>query len=236
MTILDKNQARVSCGRPDSARSLALAGQVAEHVRRLDKYRQSSQVFIDPSPLLKQVRINALADGKILIMPGPGLKDGFYRLDPYRIPFAKLSLAATGRELPAFGQKITTRSEAALLNINLLIGEYWAVDKRGYGVGEGKGFFDLAVALLAELEGLADDFQVLVAIQDRVRLVADLSIDPWDIAGNSILTPEKVIMLDELSLAPPGIAWDFLTLDRIRRITPLWKLYVEQGRDRQNRS
>lgn len=123
-----------------------------------------------------------------------------------------------------------------MLNINLLIGEYWAVDKRGYGVGEGKGFFDLAVALLAELEGLADDFQVLVAIQDRVRLVADLSIDPWDIAGNSILTPEKVIMLDELSLAPPGIAWDFLTLDRIRRITPLWKLYVEQGRDRQNRS
>lgn len=232
MTTLGKNRARTSCGRPDPARSLALAGQVAEHLRRLEKYRQASQVFLDPSPLLKQARINVLVDGKILIMPGPGLKDGFYRLDPYRIPIAKLAQATVGRELPAFGQKITARSEATALKVDLLIGEYWAVDERGYGVGEGKGFFDLAVALLAELGGLADDCQILVAVQGRERLVAGLPFDPWDIAGHGILTPEEVIMVGQLSPGRPRIVWDELVLDRIRRITPLWKLYVEQGRDR----
>jgi 5-formyltetrahydrofolate cyclo-ligase len=232
VTSIDKNQARVSSGRPEPARCLALAGQVAEHLRRLEKYRQASQLFIDPSPLLKQARINALADGKLLIMPGPGLKEGFYRLDPYRIPFSKLALAAAGRELPSFGQKITARSEVSLLKVELLIGEYWAVDERGYGVGEGKGFFDLAMALLAELEGLADDYRVMVAVQDRCRLVAGLPVDPWDIAANGILTPEKVIMISQISPRRPDIVWEALTLDRIRRITPLWKLYVEQGRDR----
>lgn len=232
MATIDKNQARSLCGRPDPARSLAVAGQVAEHLRRLEWYRQASQVFFDPSLLLKQARINALADGKLVIMPGPGMKDGFYRLDPYRIPFSKLALAATGRELPSFGRKITARSEVSLLKVDLLIGEYWAVDERGYGVGEGKGFFDLSVALLAELEGLDEGCRVLVAVQDRSRLVAGLQANPWDIAGDGILTPEEVVMVGNLTRKPTGIAWEALTLDRIRRITPLWKLYVEQGRDR----
>ncbi len=232
MTILNKNQARVSCGRPETASSLALAGKIAEHLRRLDKYRRSSQVFLDPSPLLKQARINALADGKMLIMPGPGLKDGFYRLDPYRIPFAKLALAAVGRELPSFGQKITARSELSLLKVDLLVGEYWVVDERGHGVGEGKGFFDLAVALLAELGGVAEDCQVMIAVQDRARVVSGLAVDSWDIVGNSILTPEGEILVSQHSPCQAGIVWEVLPLDRIKRITPLWKLYVEQGRDR----
>lgn len=232
MISLDKNQARTACGRPASADSLALAGQVAEQLRRQEKYRQAAQVFLEPSPLLKQARINALADGKILIMPGPGLKEGFYRLDPYRIPFSKLAQAAVGRELPAFGQKITARREAALLEIDLLIGEYWAVDERGYGVGEGKGFFDLAVALLAELGGLADDCLVMVAVQDRRRLVAKLAVAAWDIAGNAVLTPQQVFTVDQFQARHKGILWEALGLDRIRRITPLWKLYVEQGRDK----
>jgi len=232
VTIIDKNQVRSSCGPPESSRSLALAGQVAEQLRRLESYRQASGVYIDPSPLLKQARINALADGKLLIMPGPGLKEGFYCLDPFRTPFAKLALAAVGRDLPVFGRKITARREVSAFKIDLLIGEYWAVDRRGHGIGEGKGFFDLAVALLAELEGLADDCLVLVAVQERARMMAGLPVDPWDITGNAILTPNEIIMAGQLLFDRPSIVWDALTLDRIRRITPLWKLYVEQGRDR----
>jgi 5-formyltetrahydrofolate cyclo-ligase len=231
MTPLDKNMVRSACGRPDQAVSLALAGQLAEQLRRLERYRRADRIYFDPSPLLKQARINALADGKVLVMPGPGLKEGFYCLEPYKIPFAKLALAVNGRELPTFGRKIADRQGAAGLELDLLVGEFWAVDDRGYGLGEGKGFFDLAVALLAEYAGLAKDCQVMAVLPDSARLVAGLPIEPWDVPASLILTPDEVIPVSPVSTLRPVIVWEALTLDRIRRITPLWKLYVEQGRD-----
>ena len=62
-------------------------GRLAELLRRSPDYRSAKQIFVDPGPSLQQVRINCLADGKELIMPSAGLKEGFYFFKPYIIPF-----------------------------------------------------------------------------------------------------------------------------------------------------
>lgn len=233
MIPFTKEQLRELHGRPDADLSMELAGRLAERLRRLDGYRQAKQLFIDPSPLLKQARLNALLDGKVLIMPGPGLKDGFYRLDPYTIKFPQLAKAVNGRDLADFGKRLASRSEIAGLEISLVIGEAWALDRRGFFLGEGKGFFDLSVALLAELGGLAEGYRVVMALADLVRLINNLPPDSWDVGVDVFLTAEGEELLSREGGAAPAIVWEALTLDRIRRITPLWKLYVEQGRDRQ---
>lgn len=233
MVPFSKEQLRELHDRPDSALSLAVAGRLAEVLRRLPGYRPAQQVMIDPSPLLKQARINALVDGKVLVMPGPGLKEGFYRLDPYTIKFGQLSQAVSGRDLPDFGKRLASRAEIGGLEISLLIGEAWAVDRRGFFLGEGKGFFDLSVALLAELGGLAEGSRVIMALVDADRLLNKLPADPWDVACDVLLTAEGEESLSREGELHPAIVWEALSLDRIRRITPLWKLYVEQGRDRQ---
>ncbi len=233
MIPFSKEQLRELSARPDPALSLEVAGRLAEVLRRLPGYRQAKQVMIDPSPLLKQARINALVDGKVLIMPGPGLKEGFYRLDPYTTKFGQLSQAVSGRDLPDFGKRLASRQEIGGLEISLLIGEAWAVDRRGFFLGEGKGFFDLSVALLAELGGLAEGCRVVMAVTDLERLINNLPADPWDVACELLLTAEGEEPLSREGQLSQGIVWDALSLDRIRRITPLWKLYVEQGRDKQ---
>ncbi|NTV14136.1 MAG: 5-formyltetrahydrofolate cyclo-ligase [Desulfobulbaceae bacterium] len=233
MNPFSKEQLRELSARPDPALSLAVAGRLAEVLRRLPGYRQAQQLMIDPSPLLKQARINALVDGKVLIMPGPGLKEGFYRLEPYTIKFAQLAKAVSGRDLPEFGKRLASRVEIAGLKIALLIGEAWAVDRRGFFLGEGKGFFDLSVALLAELGGLAEGCRVVMAVADAERLINNLPVDPWDVGCEVLLTAEGEEPLSREGAPSPAIVWEALSLDRIKRITPLWKLYVEQGRDRQ---
>jgi 5-formyltetrahydrofolate cyclo-ligase len=233
MIPFTKEQLRELHDRPDATLSLELSGRLAERLRRLDGYRQAQQLFIDPSPLLKQTRLNALVDGKVLIMPGPGMKDGFYRLDPYSIKFPQLAKAVNGRDLADFGKRLASRQEISGLEISLLIGEAWALDRRGFFLGEGKGFFDLSVALLAELGGLAEEYRVVMALADPDRLINNLPVDPWDVGVDVLLTDEGEEPLSREGGQPPAIVWDSLTLDRIRRITPLWKLYVEQGRDRQ---
>ena len=233
MIPFTKEQLRELHDRPDADLSLELAGRLAERLRRLDGYRQAKQLFIDPSPLLKQARLNALVDGKVLIMPAPGMKDGFYRLDPYRIKFPQLAKAVNGRDLADFGKRLASRQEIAVLEISLLIGEAWAIDRRGFFLGEGKGFFDLSVALLAELGGLSEGFRVVMALADPARLINNLPVDSWDVGCDVMLTAEGDGPLSREGRQSPAIVWDVLALDRIRRITPLWKLYVEQGRDRQ---
>ena len=83
---------------------IAGQGKIAEAIRRQDAYRQCRQIFVSPSPDLAQIRINALLDGKELVVSGPGLKEGFYQLRPYVVPFPKLAFAVSLKGLPVHGQ------------------------------------------------------------------------------------------------------------------------------------
>ena len=198
---------------------LAGQGKIAEAIRRLDVYRQCRQIFVSPAPDLAQIRINSLLDGKELIVPSPGLKEGFYLLRPYVIPFPKLSLAVSLKGLPIHGQ-LLRHQELSRLAISLLITEALAVDCLGHRLGDGSGFFDLACAILKKCGALADKPTVWAvggATQPK-----KLPVDTWDVTMHGLMGEQGGVVFQpggEL----PDIDWHLLPKQRIKKMTPFWK-------------
>jgi 5-formyltetrahydrofolate cyclo-ligase len=226
--FLDKNALRTAFLPLPEDRILAVQGKLAENLRRLESYRFCRQIFIDPSLLLRQARINALLDGKELVMPAAGLKDGFYLLKPFSVPFKKLIMAVTYKGLAHYGRLLGAK-EISSLNISLLLGESLAVDRRGHRLGDGQGFFDLAVALLNELGGVAAGCQVVAAIDDAAKVVASIPRDPWDVKCAKIIGPAGCEELGDFSPVT-GLHWEELPPERIKRMAPLRQLRATENR------
>ncbi|MFA7383721.1 MAG: 5-formyltetrahydrofolate cyclo-ligase [Desulfurivibrionaceae bacterium] len=202
------------------------SGKAAELVRRLAGYQEAKRIFVGPTARLQQVRINALTDGKELLVPAPGLKDGFYLLKPYEIPFKHLSYAVGYKGLVQYGRKVATE-ELCRVPVGLLLTDCLAVDPAGYFVGEGKGFVDLAVAILAELHGLALDAEAYALGEQGQMLAQEIEREAWDIRLNGFITTAGIALHNPGGHAGSRILWDLLPPQRIRKITPLWKLSMQ---------
>lgn len=217
----DKESWRRHYDAAGAALSPAAGGRLAQNLRGLEAYRLSECVFVSPAPLLKQVRINALVDGKSLLMPAPGLHDGFYFFSPYTIAFPRLAQAVTPKGMPRYGRRLTT-GQLAGLQLGLLVSEALAVDRRGNMLGDGNGFFDLAAAILAATGALASSVEVVGAGPAADQ---DVPADPWDVRADYRLDAAGITSCraDSAAFAWP-IFWEQLPPVRIRRITPLWQL------------
>lgn len=219
---MDKESLRRLREETDEDGSGLSPGRVAEQVRRLAAYRAAGALFVGPALLLRQVRINTLGDGKSLIMPAAGLLDGFWSLAPYAVPFAALPQAVTPQGIATRGERLDLSAPAGS-RIALLVTDALTVDGRGVMVAEGKGFFDLAVAILHEAGALAVPFTVVAVTGD---FLGDAVIDdaqPWDVRVDVVIHPGGVTELAAAREAPV-IFWEALPRQRIRRITPLWQL------------
>lgn len=202
------------------------SGRAAELVRRLARYREVERIFVGPTARLQQVRINALMDGKELLVPTPGLKEGFQLLGPYEIPFKSLSYAVGYKGLAQYGRRVAVE-ELCRKPVGLLLTDCLAVDPAGYFVGEGKGFFDLAVAILAELHGLAPEAEAYGLGEQEQILAQEIERAAWDIRLNGFITPAGLALSNPGGHADRRVLWEVLSPKRIRKITPLWKLNMQ---------
>jgi len=206
-------------------------GRMAQRVRGLAAYRAAKRVFVGPSPVLSQVRVNVLSDGKELLMPAPGLKEGFFLCLPYVIPFADLIYATTYRGLPRFGRLLDNRALVGM-EVAMLVTDVVAVDRQGAILGDGNGFFDLTCAILSDLGVMDRPRATIVALAADEQLVSEvLPVDSWDVRLDEVLTPSGGIVFDEIGREKPTILWPHLEPERVRRLNPLWKLSLEQCRD-----
>jgi 5-formyltetrahydrofolate cyclo-ligase len=214
----------------DTAENKAFSpGRLAEQVRRLAAYRATGAVFVGPALLLRQIRINVLGDGKRLLMPSAGLEEGFWSLAPYALPFGALAQAVTPQGIAGRGERLDLAALAGR-EIGLLVTDAVAVDRRGVMVGEGKGFFDLAVAILHAAGALSVPCTVVAVTS---RFLAEATIDdaqPWDVRAGVVIHPAGVTEL-AASCEQPAICWEALPRRRLRRITPLWQLACRSGRE-----
>jgi 5-formyltetrahydrofolate cyclo-ligase len=198
-------------------------GKAAEKLRTLQEYRDTATVFATPDKALLQARINCLVDGKSLIMPGPSIRDGFFLVPAHRVAFKDLSAAVSYKGLEKYG-KLLKNNAMPGLSVRLLLTGSLAVDPGGGRLGDGKGFFDLCCALLQELGALQQDRAVFTFIREEQISRDPLPQDTWDIKMSGAVTPARIITFDP-PVQKAAILWDLLTMDRIRRIDPLWKLY-----------
>jgi len=206
-----------------AAAARGLSGRIAELLRREPAYRGARQILVSPLPSLQQVRINALLDGKELIVPAPGLKDGFYLLKPYSIPFPQLAHSVSIKGFAKAGQRLS-RPEVESLAVSLCITDAVAVDQQGNRLGDGLGFFDLSVAILAALGAISRD-AVLVALVDAGQIMAKpLPVACWDVPLDIIISEQQVFRPQHVASPPRPIFWEHLPDRKIRKITPLWWL------------
>lgn len=199
-------------------------GRAAEQVRRLEGYRAARQIYVGPAPSLLQVRINALLDGKELIMPAAGLREGFYRLLPFVIPFKELSMAVTFRGMVKHGRRLPT-AELARLQLSLMVTDALAVDEEGGRLGKGTGFFDLACAIFAHYQALTPECATVGVIGEWQRQATLLPRDPWDVALSTLVSQEGGRVLAPAATIPE-IYFDLLPPRRVRKLQPLWEIYA----------
>jgi 5-formyltetrahydrofolate cyclo-ligase len=197
-------------------------GKAAEILRKLQPYRDASTVFASPDASLLQIRINCLIDGKDLVMPGSSLRNGLYLLKAHTIPFPELSIAATYRGLEKFGQLISNEA-LKIFSINLLLADALAIDQQGTRLGDSKGFVDLSFGILSELGAIQPDAMFLGIVSEEQITSNLLPWEKWDVKMNGAVTPTGHVEFD-IDQIDGKIYWEALPKERIKKISPLWKL------------
>lgn len=155
-------------------------------------------------------------------MPTAGLREGFYILTPYTIPFPKLTLAVNLKGLTNFGRRLHY-ADLAGLKIDLLITGATAVSKKGERLGGGNGFFDLSCAALSASHALNVKPAVCAVIDNEARFVESLPTAPWDVPINMLIKPSGSQPLSE-GFQAPDLDWRHIPAKRIKRLTPLWDI------------
>lgn len=206
---------------PAPGHLIAIAGRLAEALRRDPAYRASRAIYAEPHPCLQQIRINCLLDGKRLLMPTAGLKEGFTLTEPFSVPFRALSYAVSLKGQMEHGRKVKTGALYGL-DIGLLAAAGGMVDPAGVWLGNGKGFLDLVYAILKESSALAPAARVYAV--PSACLVEKIPPRPWDVRVNAILEGEVGVPCGDEQVSGK-IFWAELAKKRIKKITPLWQLH-----------
>lgn len=205
----------------DHSALVSAAGRMAEALRRDPAYRAAAALYVEPHPCLRQVRINTLVDGKNLLVPTAGLKEGFVLLRPHRIPFPRLVHAVSLKGQADYGERLDV-ARLAGLGIGLAVAAGGMLSPSGLWLGDGKGFLDLVCAILAECGGLAPGFRIVAA--PAACLLADFTPASWDVRVNAELGPDGLRPVNAAGPERKRIEWQAVAPRRTRKITPLWQL------------
>lgn len=166
--------------------------KAAERLRRQPEYLRARTLAVMADPVLLQVRINALQDGKTLLAATPGLKQGLVRLNPGDVALTERSRMLRGGSLTQAGRPLRL-PQARLGRVDLLVVPAVAVDRRGVVLGDGRGLADLLWALLGQLGALGPSTALAVLADPQQLLEDDLPRQPWDLAASLVVLPQEVL-------------------------------------------
>ncbi len=198
-------------------------GKIAQRLRALDDYRKARCVYASLHPALEQARVNAVNDRKALILPTPGLSAGFRRLHPERLrPGARLD-AVSPRPQKGFGERLEYYNPPRPL-IDLVLAESFAVSPDGIRIGDGSGFLDLQIAILANLGWLDPAYRVVTLVMEE-QIRPGVPRSPWDVPVDRIIT-EQAIHSPRSSHHPLyPVLWGRLSARQVKRNHPLFHLH-----------
>jgi 5-formyltetrahydrofolate cyclo-ligase len=196
------------------------AGKAAERLRGLPEYKSAKRVMVPPDQAQLQVRINALMDGKELIMASPGLREGFFlvRKDMIKVPLWPKALR--GSNIAFYGKPLSLKE---IGEIDLLITGAVAVGLNGGRLGKGKGYFDLEYQILREIGAVKEDVPIVAHVDDT-QVFDEVPLEEGDVSVNVIVTPTRVLRVNAPLWRPQGIKWDRIPSKLIKRMKLLWEL------------
>ena len=185
------------------------ARDAALRLFEIEPWASAKRLKINPDAPQRYVREEALRRGITLYVPTPRLRAGFRRLDPAKIPLAKVAEAASLSRGRKWAQPVPLQ---ALPHMDAIVCGSVAVTRSGRRCGKGEGYSDLEFGMLRELGHPA--VPVATTVHD-VQIVGTLPWDPTDLPLSVIVTPTRVLRVKRPPPAPVGVCG----IDSARRIS-----------------
>lgn len=197
---------------PNFTGAEACAGLLAEK----PCWKRALVVKVNPDSPQRAIRHRALAEGKIVYMAVPRLRDErpFIELDPAKLdcsPYAASSIKGASQ----YGRLVSLNQ---MRRIDLMICGSVAVNHHGARIGKGGGYSDLEFALLTETKKVSAKTPIVTSVHALQVVKEDLPMSDHDIPLTAIVTPEKFIEINCSFLRPKGIYWNMLHADKIEAI------------------
>jgi 5-formyltetrahydrofolate cyclo-ligase len=203
--------------------NFAGAQHAAEQLARTTEWAEAQVMKANPDAPQLPVRALALAQGKLLYMAVPRLRDRkpFSLLDPAKVK-GNSRKAVSIRGASQLGKPVAI---SAMRRVDLVVCGSVAVNRAGARVGKGGGFSDLEFALLMEAGLLGGATVVATTVHPLQVLDRALPEAEHDFRVDLIVTPYEVIRPGAKSRRrPPGIVWSHLDEHKISEIPVLQAL------------
>ncbi len=197
------------------------AEKAAQNLLETNIWQKARVIKVNPDSPQQPVRLNALIQDKVLIMPTPKIRNGFILLDPQRIPVQLIRKASTIRGAFSLGIIYDREKVVELPRIDLIVTGSVAVDRYGTRIGKGGGYAELEYAILRELGKINDSTPVVTTIHDLQLLEEKLPREIHDLPVDVIITPSRRIRALQPYPKPRGIYWELLDRDKINSIPVL---------------
>lgn len=184
-------------------------------------WKRATVLKANPDSPQRAIRHRALAEGKIVYMAVPRLRDEkpFIELDPAKLdcsPYAASSIKGAAKVGRPVGLDEVKK-------IDLIVCGSVAANRRGARVGKGGGYSDLEFALLTEAKKISARTLIVSSVHPLQILDEDLPMTEHDIPLSAIVTPDEVIEIVSSFSRPRGIYWNRLEVDKIDAI-PILKM------------
>jgi 5-formyltetrahydrofolate cyclo-ligase len=190
----------------------------------LDIYRRSSVAFITPDNCLERLRAQTVRDGKVQIMPTYGIRRGLVELCPKDVPAGLEEYAVLLDVIETLGHHVSLDTLRRQYRIDLVVTGASVVSEDGIRFGKGHGFFDLEWAMLYQT-GVVDTTTPVVAFVHDCQVVdIELEASPFDTICDYIVTPTRVIEVENPQKPTSGVLWDRLQEGMLKDIPPLREL------------
>jgi len=187
-------------------------------------YKNADIIFIAPDNCIEQLRLQALRDGKTVLMTTYSIKRGFWLLEPDRIAPEKYEMAAMLDGMERLGRPVSLDEIEALPSVDYLVTGTGAINHEGVRFGKGHGFFDAEWGMLYTLGRINKDTPAAAVVHDCQLLDETLYPDTFDTVADVVFTPTRTIEVADPQKPTCGILWDRLDQHMFDTIPPLQDL------------
>lgn len=199
-------------------------------VSQLPEFTAAQVVKVNPDTPQKSVRIATLEAQKVLYVPQPRLRTGFFsRITPGTVPRHKWNFAATAGGMKQLAQPLdlTDRTKIDIV----VVGSTAVNPENGARVGKGEGFAELEYGMLRQLGMINESTPVVSCVHDCQVITEGLPPEgqvlmKHDVPIDIIVTPTRTIRVDPTKRfpKPTGIYWNLLSQQKLAQIRVLRQL------------
>mmetsp|Transcript_150411 Transcript_150411/g.464118 ORF Transcript_150411/g.464118 Transcript_150411/m.464118 type:complete len:333 (+) Transcript_150411:161-1159(+) len=206
------------------------SADTGRRVAGLPEFKAAKVVKVNPDTPQKSVRVAALEAEKVLYVPQPRLRTGFFsRITPGSLPRSKFNFAATAGGMKQLAEPLGL-DDRTTIDI-VVVGSTAVNPETGARVGKGEGFAELEYGMLRQLGMIDESTPVVTCVHDSQVVTEGLPppgqvLMTHDVPVDIIVTPQRIIRVDPAKRLPKptGIYWNLLSQQKLAQIRVLRKL------------